>query len=307
MKISRKKNAVKGILFGYLNKIITIIFPFIIRTIIINVLGVQYLGLNSLFSSILTILNLADLGFSTAIVYSMYKPIAEDNHEMVNALLNFYKKVYRIVGLIVLVLGLIAMPFLPYLINGTHPADINLYSLYSIFLLNSVIGYFFFAYKSSLFSAHQRNDILSKAGTIISLCLYAFQITVLLLFKNYYTYIIFLPLSSIASNLLINYLSKKMFPQYFCKGSIDKETKNNIKKQIIALFTHRIGYVIQSSIDNISISAFLGLTLLGKYNNYYYLITAVQAFITIIKQSMVAGIGNSLIVETKEFGRKIIK
>ena len=303
MKIQRTKNAVKGVFFGYLNKIVAIIFPFIIRTIIINILGVQYLGLNSLFSSILTILSLADLGFSTAVVYSMYKPIAEDDTETVNALLNFYKKVYRIVGLIIFSVGLVVMPFLPYLINGSYPADINLYLLYSIFLANNVIGYFFFAYKRSLFAAHQRNDILSKSQILVSLLMYCSQIAVLFLTQNYYIYIIFLPLSTLATNLYINYLTKKTYPQYFCKGELDKPVKDKIKKQITALFTHRIGYVIQSSIDNICISAFMGLTLLGKFNNYYYLITAVEAFLTIIKQSLVAGVGNSIIVESHEYNK----
>ncbi len=304
MKIDRTRNTIKNVIFGFINRFITILFPFVTRTIIINVLGVQYLGLGSLFVSILNILSLAELGFGTALVYSMYKPIAEDDTETVNALLNLYKKIYRVVGLIVLVAGLCLMPVLDNLIEGDYPSDINLYSLYLIYLLNTVISYFFFAYRNSLLSAHQRNDITSKINITVSVCLYICQIIVLLLFKNYYVYIIFLPLSTLAINICTLIITKKVYPQYFCKGSISSDSKKTIKKQIYSLFLHRIGYVIQSSIDNICISAFMGLMLLGKFNNYFYVMTSVQAFITIFKQSMLAGIGNSLIVENKEYNKK---
>jgi len=304
MKINRTRNTINNVIFGFINKFITIIFPFAIRTIIINVLGVQYLGLGSLFTSILNILSLAELGFGTALVYSMYKPIAEDDTETVNALLNLYKKIYRIIGVIVLFGGLLFLPFLSKFIKGSYPSDINLYTLYLVYLSNTCISYFFFAYRSSLFAAHQRNDVSSKISTIAHLIIYGCQIAVLLLFKNYYVYIIFLPLCSILINLSTLIVTKKMFPQYTCRGTITSESKIKIKKQIYALFLHRIGYVVQSSIDNICISAFMGLTLLGKFNNYYYVMSSIMAFITIFKQSMIAGIGNSLIVETKEYNKK---
>ena len=132
MKLDRTKNTVKNIVYGSAYKIIAIFFPFIIRTITLNVLGIQYLGLNSLFVSVLNVLNLAELGFGTALVYGMYKPLAEDNIDKVNALLNLYKKIYKIIGFIVLAVGLSAMPFLEYLISGSYPSDINLYLLYNI-------------------------------------------------------------------------------------------------------------------------------------------------------------------------------
>ena len=304
MKLNRRKNALRSTTFGILQKIIAILLPFLVRTVTIKILGVEYLGLNSLFSSILNILSITELGFGTAMVYSMYKPIAEDDEDSIRALLNLYKKIYRIIGIVVLTAGLLVMPALKFLIKGDHPADINLYVLFVIFLSNNVIGYFFFAYKNSLLAAHQRNDISSKITILIQIILYSVQIAVLFLFKNYYVYIIFLPLSTLANNLCVQIVTKKLYPQYFAKGQVDAESKKQIKKQIYALFLHKIGYVIQSSIDNIAISAFMGLTLLGKYNNYYYMITAIQGFLTIIKQSLVAGIGNSILLETKEDNKK---
>lgn len=304
MKIDRTKNTIRGFAFGFANKMVAIIFPFIVRTIILNVLGVQYLGLSSLFSSILNILSLAELGFGTALVVSMYKPIAEDDNETVNALLNLYKKIYHIIGTIILCVGLLITPFLNKFIKGEHPADINLYILYLIYLLNTVSGYFFFAYRNSLLAAHQRNDIGNIIGIVVSIFTYICQIVALLVFKNYYIYTIFLPITTLLNNIIILLVTKKMYPQYFCKGSIDNNNKKIIKKQVYALFLHRIGYVVQSSIDNICISAFMGLVLLGKYNNYHYIVVAAQSILTILKQSMVAGIGNSLIVESKDYNKK---
>ena len=132
MQIERTKNSAKNIISGFIMRIISMLMPFIIRTLIIKKLGVDYLGLNSLFSSILQVLSLSELGFATAVAYSMYKPIAEDNKELICALLNLIKKIYRVVGIIILILGIAVMPFLTYLIEGDYPQDINLYILYSI-------------------------------------------------------------------------------------------------------------------------------------------------------------------------------
>lgn len=305
MKIAKTNRAVKNIVFGSINKIVTIFFPFIIRTIIIRYLGTEYVGLNSLFSAILNVLNFAELGIGSAIVFSMYKPIAHDDKQTINALLNLYKKVYKICGIIVLVCGLAVMPFLPNLINGDYPADINLYILYSIYLLNTVIGYFFFAYKASLLSAHQRNDVSSNINTIVMTVIYLCQIIVLALFKNYYVYIIFLPLSTLVSNIYIAIVTKKMFPEYKEQGEIDKESKKIIKKQVAGLVNSKVCNIVQGSIDSICISAFWGLATLGMYNNYFYIISSIQGFFTVFYNSLLAGIGNAIETESVEFNQNL--
>ena len=186
MVINRTKNAINGTVSGVVLKILQILFPFIIRTIFIKTLGVEYLGLNSLFTSILQVLNLAELGVSSALVFSMYKPIVEDNTETICALMNLYKKYYRIIGLVVLLAGIIVLPFLPLLINGNTPQDVNLYIIYLMSLAATVLSYWLFAYKGSLFSAHQRNDIISLITICVSLITYIVQIFSIVLFKNYY-------------------------------------------------------------------------------------------------------------------------
>ena len=135
MKFNRKKNAKRNIFFGVILRVLSVLFPFLIRTLIIHFLGAEYVGLNSLFSSILSVLSVAELGFGSAIVFSMYKPIAEDNKIVICAILNFYRKVYRIIGTIILTVGILLIPFLERLIKGTVPNDVNLVFLYLILLV----------------------------------------------------------------------------------------------------------------------------------------------------------------------------
>jgi len=129
MQINVVKNAKRNILFGSINRIVVLLIPFIKRVIVLNVLGSQYLGLGSLFQSILSVLSLSELGFSAAMVYNMYKPAAEGNAAKMNALMNFYRRVYRVIGGVIFGSGLLLIPLLPRLIKGTYPEDINLTTL----------------------------------------------------------------------------------------------------------------------------------------------------------------------------------
>ena len=106
MQLNVIKNARRNIVFGVMNKTILLICPFIERTIVQQFLGAEYLGLSSLFSSILSVLSLTEMGFTSAVIYNMYKPTAEGDVHKVNAFLNFYKNVYRVMGCVILAVGL---------------------------------------------------------------------------------------------------------------------------------------------------------------------------------------------------------
>jgi O-antigen/teichoic acid export membrane protein len=161
--------------------------------------------------------------------------------------------------------------------------------------LNTVIGYFLFAYKAALFSAHQRNDIISKLTITVNLVSNVLQIALLLLFRNYYLYVIVVPLATILTNLLNAYVAKKNFPDIVCRGTIDKEMKSGIKKRITGLLSFKIYGVIFSSVDTIVISSFLGLIALAKFNSYHYVQTALIGFLTILTTSITAGVGNKMV------------
>lgn len=298
--MNRKKNATRNIIFGTCLKLYQIVVPFLMRTIMIYFMGVQYLGLNSLFTSVLQVLNLAELGVGSAMVYSMYKPVAEHDNNTICALMGLYRKYYRIIGMVVLAAGCVIIPFVPHLIKSDVPEGINIYVLYVMNLLATVFTYWLYAYKNSILQAYQRNDIVSKVTIITDTIKYILQIFTIVLLKNYYMYVLVLILLQIASNIITAAVVTRMYPEYRCKGSLPKEEVAQINSRIRDLFTSKIGAVIVNSADTVVISAFLGLTVLAIYQNYFFIISSVIAFIAVVFNSCTAGIGNSIIVETKE-------
>lgn len=300
MKIEKMKNATRNIVWGILNQIVSLGFPFFIRTIILSVLGTQYLGLNSLFASVLQVLNLSELGFSTAVIQSLYEPIAKNDTRTICSILNFYKKVYRSIGIIIMIMGIMLLPWLKLFIKGDTPDGINIRVLFIIYLLNTVIGYLFYSYKECLILAYQRNDLSSKRNMSVKIFLYILQILSLMLFRNYYVYIILLPISTILNNFLIYYTVKREYPNYIEKGNLSNQIKNKIKTQVKGLIITRIAATTRNSFDNIILSSFLGLTIVGVYGNYYYIMSSVQALLLIFVSSIQAGVGNSIVLESKE-------
>lgn len=300
MKIERTKNATRNIIYGVILKIYQLLGPFILRTIFIYTLGMEYLGLNSLFTSILSVLNLAELGVGSALVFSMYKPIAENDAEKICALMNLYKLYYRIIGLVILVIGLILVPFIPNLISGNVPEEVNIYVLYLMNLAATVLSYWMFAYKTCLFGAHQRNDVTSKVMMISSTLQYIVQAILLVIVPNYYLYLFITIATQIFNNIYAAYKCNKMYPNYKAQGKLSKAEVKVINGKVKDLFTAKIGGVVVDSADTIVISAFLGLTTLAIYNNYFYIMSSVFGFITIIFNACTAGVGNSLLVETED-------
>lgn len=300
MKIERTKNAARNVAFGMVLRIYALALPFVMRTAMIYWLGIEYLGLNSLFTSVLQVLNLAELGVGSAMTFSMYKPIAEDDRDKICALMNLYHFYYRVIGGVVLVGGLVVLPFLPHLIKGSVPPDINIYVLYFLNLAATVLTYWLFAYRNSIFSAYQRTDVVSKVTIVTDTIKYAIQIFVLACFHSYYLYVIAILATQVLNNVSIAYLSRKMYPQYEPKGKVSKEERREINKRISDLFTSKLGGTIVGSADTIVISSFIGLKVLAVYQNYYYIITALSGIVIILFNAVTAGSGNSMVTESKE-------
>ena len=297
---SRIENSKRNIIGLLLNKIVGLLLPFLTRTIMIYYLGSIYLGLNSLFTSVLSVLSLAELGISTAMVFSMYEPMAKEDHKTVCALLNLYKRIYFIIGVVILILGAAVMPFLPILINGDFHKDINIYIVYSVNLINAVIGYFLFSYKESILIASQRTDVVGIINTVVCIILNVGQSIILVLTRNYYVYCLILPLSTIIGMMARCFIVDKMYPYYSCKGYVDENTKSEIKKRVTGLFIYKLCDVLRFSLDSIVLSAFLGLTVLAKYNNYYYIMNAITGIMGVISTSITASVGNSIVKESQE-------
>ena len=297
---TRTQHAKRNIITSVINKLVIMLTNFVMRTVLIRYLGEIYLGLDSLFVSILQILSLTELGISAAMVYSMYKPLAENDTPAVCALLKLYRTVYRWIALAMTVLGLAITPFLPLIVKKDLPEGINLYVLFFINLGNTVLSYLLFAYRSSLFTADQKYSINNNIYSIFKVGSTVIQIIAIILFRSYYFYSIVLPVTTVLKNLALYAISNKMYPQYKCEGVVPKSEINAIKKRCAGMFLHKVSFVFRNSLDSIVLSAFLGLTVLAKYNSYYYIINAISGIMILVSNSVTASVGNSIVIETKQ-------
>lgn len=309
MEVGRKRRALINISVSVINKIIVTFIPFACRTILIYTIGIEYLGLDSLFVSVLSMLSVSELGFSSAIVYAMYKPIAEGDSEKIKALLTFYKRVYRMVGLLILGAGLALMPNIEWFIaEGTeYPQDVNIYLVYLIFLVNTSLSYLLFGYKNSVLVATMRNDIDSIIDTIRIVASYGLQIVALLVFREYYIYILVLPVITVSNNIIRAIIIDKKYPQFKGNAELSKTDRKEIMTRVGALIGNKIGGAVFTSVDSIVISKFLGLVVLAQYTNYYTVFTAVFTIEKVIYTSFQSVVGNSLVENSTEKNYSLFK
>lgn len=297
---NRAENSMRNMLWATAHKIVGLIIPFFMRTLLIHLLGMEYVGLSTVFGSVLQVLSLAELGFGAAIVYALYKPIADEDTEKICALMNTFKKIYRIIAGIVLAVGISLTPFIPKLITGSIPDEVNIYVLYYIYLGNTVASYAMFAYRRVLFLAHQRQDIDDKISTAIQFFCYLAQAIFLFATKNYYLYVIVLPVQNILANIAIAIMASRKYPDYKPYGKLKSEEIKEISKKVKSLCFHKFGNTISNSFDSIIVSTFLGLQIVAMYGNYYYVVSVVLSFLTIFYTSIMASLGNSIATESVE-------
>ena len=302
--LDRKQNTKRNIAWGFAGKAVSLLAPFVTRTFLIYCLGAEYLGISSLYTSVLAVLSLAELGFTTAIVYSMYKPIAEGDIRQVAAWLNHLKVIYRCVGGVILALGLAMLPLLGFLAHGEWPADVNMQTAFLIYLGNSVIGYFLFAYKQSLLNAYQRNDVVSRVNMAIQVTQCAVQVVLLVLAPNFYAYALALPVCTIASNILLARATDRLLPEYsersLKKQRLEAGQRAGMHRKVAGLVFARICMATRDSLDAIFISAFIGLSAVACYSNYFVIVSGLLGVLSVFGTSMTAAVGNSVAVETKE-------
>ena len=300
MKLERTKNAARNVVFDGMMEMVNVLFPFVIRSVMLHYLGTEYLGLNGLFKSILNFLNLAELGVGSAMVFSMYKPIAEDDTPAICALLRLYRTLYRIIGLAIAAVGLLLIPVLHSFIKGDLPADMNLYVLYLMNLGNTVLTYWLFAYKSSLLQAHQRRDLISKVTLAVRLTEYTLKILILVFTRNYYLYLAIQLVCQIVINVLIAVCASKLYPRYVPIGNLPRDKTQDIFRRVRDLFTSKLSATVFDAADTLVISAFMGLTVLALYQNYYFIITALRMMLVVLLNACMAGVGNKLVMESKQ-------
>lgn len=308
MENSRLKNSALNFASGFLGRVLTILLNFAVRTIFIYCLNEAYLSVNGLYSNILTVLSLAELGFGSAMVYRMYAPVAVKDYQKAAALLQFYKKIYIIIGVVIFLLGLCVIPFMDYIIKD-KPDISGLTLYYILFLVNTSISYWFSSYKASVLYADQKEYIKTNVQNTMAILQSGLQIVLLLLFRKYLLYLLIQLAGNIFLNLYVAHLVDKRYPeiQTYQGASLSAEERVQIRKDTEALVLSRFGHVALNGTDNIIISAVVGVLWVGRLSNYTLICDSVTSVLCQITAAITGSLGNFFATEDKHAGYALFK
>ncbi|MCR5251560.1 MAG: hypothetical protein K6E50_13240 [Lachnospiraceae bacterium] len=297
---TRTRNSKRNIIVGVISNCLIPVFAFVIKSATVRYFGIEYIGLTTVFASVFQILNLAELGFATAVIVNLYKPIKDDDAEAVRGILAYFRRVYRLMGLAMLAGGIIVCPFLRLLVGDTGVITENIYILYFVYLAEKVSGFLLFAYKEALFNAAQRFDVTKLIYIICYFFRGCLQLLALIVFRNFYLFALVFLLATVFYNLALDLLSKKKFPQYRPEGTIDEATGKNVMTQVAGLSISNVLGVSRDSLNSLIVNSYLGLIIAGQYSNYLTVYDAVIGFFLVITKAIQASIGNSIVSESVE-------
>lgn len=293
-------SSIKNIATGLVGQMILLVTSFITRTVFINILGSSYLGVSGLFNNILSLLSLAELGVGQAITFSLYKHIAENDTKKISSLMAIYKKIYTAIFVFVLVAGMSLAPFLQYIIKDFNAIP-HITIIYILYVINSASSYLF-VYRNTLLIANQKTYIVNQISNIFSIVMMVLQILGLVIYKNYFVYLITQITVVITQNIVTAVVVGRLYPELNTKNppKLDAEEKNSLIKNIKSLMIYKVGTLALNSTDNILISTFVGIVKVGLYSNYTLISTSVTNVLSTIFGNLTASIGNLNAVETKE-------
>jgi len=296
----RTKKSIRNVSIMLLTQFITLALAFANRTVLIKTLGAEYLGLNGLFLNVLNALSLAEMGIGTAIAYALYKPIAENDTEQIKSILAFYRRCYFFIGISIIAIGCLMLPFLPYLIKGEVTVPVNIYHVYLCFLANSVIAYFF-AHKRTIIDETQNKYLTTSIDFTINTIVAVVQIIILWQFKDYMAFLFVKIFGIIISSVIIFIFANKKFPYIIEKAvALSSAARKKIWSNVSILFFHKLGAVVILGTDFLIISAFVGIEAVGIYSNYTLIVGTVTTFCNLFILGAGASIGNAIATLTKK-------
>ncbi|MBS6764925.1 MAG: lipopolysaccharide biosynthesis protein [Clostridium sp.] len=302
---SRTEHSIRNTTVALVTQIVGVVLSFVTRTIFIKKLNVDYLGINGLFSNILTMLSLAEMGVGTAIIYAMYKPLAEKNEKKISALMNLYERLYRIIGLVVAGIGLALVPFLNVFIRQ-RPAIPYLEGVYLLYLSNTVLSYFF-TFKRSIVIADQQGYLSNLNTTNFLILQNIAQIILLLVTGNYYLFLITQIVCTVMSNVVISRKVDRMYPylKKYKNETLTKSDKQSIWKSVAGMMSSKLGAAVVNGTDNLLISAFVGVYSVGLYSNYKLIVNTVKTLFVQCVSSVTASVGNLNATESRQKSSEI--
>ena len=308
---SRTKKAGRNVVAGYANRIILTILEFIRRTVFIRILGENLLGINGVFTNIIQIFSLAELGLNNVVSYSFYKPLAENDAQKISALICFYRRIYNVIALVVLGIGLCLFPFVPYIIRtDVQVPHVNL--IYLVFLTDTVLSYLF-VYKTSILNADQKGYIYSLYVIVANICRVSLQVAGLFIFKNIFVYLITNVIVNFGTNFLLSHRTDKEYPYMnSAREKKDGTELSKIEKQELAQtiksgFIYKHSAILLNSTDNILVSVLVGTVWVGYLANYETIYVGLASFYTILFTSLTPSVGNLLEAESKSRCKQVFQ
>lgn len=305
--MSRTVNSLRNAAGSLGGQMAAALLRFACRTVFLRTLGAEFLGISSLYTNVLTILSISELGISTVITYSLYEPLAREDWQKVRSLMDFYKKAYRAVALAILVIGLALMPFLPRLMTGVTD-KVNIYHYYLLYLAQSVVSYGFFAYKQTLLIADQKKYLVDAVTTLGLMAVNLLQILSMLVLRSFLVYTLLSVVTAVVQNGIAAWLTDRRYPQL--KGpapKLEKGEKRRLFAGTYALFLQRISTAIGTAGGNLIISSFISVTAVGIYNNYSLIVTTVQSFFSSVFRSLTASLGNLMTESDRAHNRLVYR
>lgn len=309
MEQGRVQHAAKNILFGQAGNLVTLILGFVLRTVFISHLGDTLNGVNTLYTSILSVLSMAELGIGTALNFSLYKPVAEKNIEKVKSYMLLYKKAYMVIGVVIAVIGIAISPFLPYLVKSPEGVTVKQLTLYYFIFLFNTVSTYFVAYKYSLVNAEQKNYIQTNILTVTKMITVSLQIAVIIITGNFLVYLLTAAVVELLQKIFVSIYLNRKYPYLKEKDVVPltKEETGEIVKKTKALVLHKVGDVARLQTDSMIISGFINVTLCGIVDNYTMVINSVANVVNIFFNSVISSFGNLIATESKDKQNSLFK
>lgn len=300
MEADRKSNTIRNLAYAWLAQSVTIVMNMVVRVIFVRVLSKDYVGVGGLFSNVITILSLAELGIGSAIIYGLYEPLAKNDQRSIKALMQFYQKVYVMVGLFVGVLGIALTPYIGWFIKDI-PDIPFIDTIYILFVLNAAFSYFF-SYRASLITADQKDYILKRIRMRVLMAMYFSQIVILIIWHNYIVYLCVQIIFTVFMNVCFSITADRLYPFLKDRERVNLEPKQfrKIVKNTKALLCHKVGEIAVFSTDNLIISKYSGLKSVAEYSNYTLIQETLNGILIQVFSAMAASVGNLVAIETKE-------
>ena len=299
-------NSLRNSGFAFGGQIATILLGFVVRWFFVHKLGQEYLGVNSVMESMLTILSVTELGIGTSVAFALYKPIDSGDEKKVAALMALYKRVYHIIGIVTAIVGPMLIPFMRFFTKeASDVSDLTL--IYILFLANTVISYFF-SYKRTLLSAYQQNYINSLSEDGFALLKYLLQIVVLLVYRSYIGYLVINLICTFGANIVISIVCNRKYPflKKYKNEKLTKEDTAGLKKSIVSLLYQKVGAKLVTGTDNLMIS-YAKLSLMGIYSNYAMVISTISRVVYNVLHSIIGSLGNLMVQKDSDHKNRVFE